>query len=108
MPERPHLGESYQGEFDCLNLQITLPAGTKPDDKLPVMIWFHGGGYVFGTANYSVLDGCGLANISSEIGCPTIFVTVNYRLGFFGFLASDDIKEDNATYGGGNGNQAIG
>ncbi|KAF5370761.1 hypothetical protein D9758_002121 [Tetrapyrgos nigripes] len=107
MPERPHLGESHQGEFDCLNLHITLPSGTKPEDKLPVMIWFHGGGFVFGTANYSVLDGRGVANISSDIGCPTIFVTVNYRLGFFGFLASDDIKEDNARYGGGNGNQAI-
>jgi carboxylesterase type B len=104
MPERPHVGESRPGEFDCLNLNVTLPAGTKPKDRLPVMIWFHGGGFVFGTANYSVLD---VANISSDIGCPTIFVTVNYRLGFLGFLASDDIKEDSAKFGGGNGNQAI-
>jgi len=38
---------------------------------------------------------------------PTIIVTMNYRVGFYGFLASEDIKADNAAFGGGNGNQGI-
>ncbi|KAI3620874.1 alpha beta-hydrolase [Moniliophthora roreri] len=108
MPERPHLGESLQDEFECLNLQITMPAGSKAGDKLPVMVWFHGGGFVFGTANYSVLDGRGISEISTQIGYPTVIVTCNYRLGWFGFLASDDICADREAFGGGNGNQGLG
>lgn len=44
---------------------------------------------------------------SKEINMPTIIVTLNYRVGFYGFLASDDIRDDNAQFGGGNGNQGI-
>ncbi|KAK7032079.1 hypothetical protein VNI00_013448 [Paramarasmius palmivorus] len=108
MPERPHLGESLQDEFACLTLNVTIPTGCQAGDKLPVMLWFHGGGFVFGTANYSVLDGRGVSEISSQIGCPTVFVTCNYRLGWFGFLASDDIRADRESLDGGNGNQGLG
>lgn len=38
---------------------------------------------------------------------PTIIVTMNYRVGMYGFLASGDIKADMAAHGGGNGNQGI-
>ena len=44
-------------------MQITLPPGTKPTDKLPVLVYVHGGAFIFGTGNYSILDGKALANL---------------------------------------------
>lgn len=107
MPLRPHLNESLIDELNCCNLQITLPSGCTSESKLPVLVFIHGGGFVFGTANYSILDGRPLAIRSSEAGMPTIIVTMNYRVGMYGFLASNDIREDMAAHGGGNGNQGI-
>ena len=53
----------YMDEWDSLNMQITLPPGTKPTDKLPVLVYVHGGAFIFGTGNYSILDGKALANL---------------------------------------------
>ncbi|WVQ85412.1 hypothetical protein IAT38_007577 [Cryptococcus sp. DSM 104549] len=97
MPERPALKYDdleIQDEFECCNLHITLPPGCSFDDELPVMVFIHGGGFVFGTANYSMLDGRHLAVLSAELGMPTIIITPNYRLGFYGFLASHDFAEE--------------
>ncbi|ORY26779.1 Alpha/Beta hydrolase protein [Naematelia encephala] len=107
MPARDHLGEAFIDEFECLNMQITLPRGCSPEDKLPVLVFIHGGGYVFGRSCYGVVDGRPLARRSIELGMPTIIITFNYRVGFYGFLASDDIRDDNKQYGGGNGNFGV-
>ncbi|ORY22903.1 Alpha/Beta hydrolase protein [Naematelia encephala] len=104
IPDRPNAGKMYIDEFDSFNLQITIPAGAKPTDRLPVLVYVHGGAFIFGTGNYSLLDGKALAKESVELGIPTIIITFNYRCGFFGFLCSSDIAEDNEQFGGGNGN----
>ncbi|MGV7219012.1 carboxylesterase/lipase family protein [Bradyrhizobium sp. UFLA05-112] len=64
---------------DCLTLNVFRPFGV--DGPLPVMVFFHDGGFVTGTANDPLLDGAKLAQDG------TIVVTVNYRLGVFGWLA---------------------
>lgn len=67
-----------QGE-DCLSLNIWSSA--EPGDNKPVMVWVHGGAYVLGSAGQPLYDGTVLAS-SGDL----VIVTVNYRLGAFGFL----------------------
>lgn len=85
-------------EFECLNLNITCPAGLTPQSRLPVMLWIHGGGEL-GCGSSWVYD-CGpLVQKSMQIGKPVILVTFNFRIGLFGFAASPMIREDNKSAG---------
>ncbi|PMD62990.1 alpha/beta-hydrolase [Hyaloscypha bicolor E] len=95
-------------EFQCLNLNITCPKGSKPEDRLPVMVWMHGGGNCVGTGADPGYDGAPLVNFSVNQKMPVVVVTINYRLGAFGFLASTAIREDNEAAGdSGVGNYGI-
>lgn len=67
-----------QGAEDCLYLNVYRPAGA--GEALPVIVWLHGGGFMNGSGN--AFDGSTLANTAHAI-----IVTVNYRLGPFGWLA---------------------
>jgi para-nitrobenzyl esterase len=97
---------------DCLTLNIWTPSLR---GKRPVMVWIHGGAFAIGAGHQSVYDGTHLASR----GC--VVVTINYRLGTFGFLALDGIatgaeglfdqiaalrwvKANIAAFGGGPGN----
>ena len=73
-------GTAEFGE-DCLVLNIYCNTGCT-DSKKPVMVWIHGGGFVAGSQATPVGD---LANITKQ--CPDIvFVSIDYRLGFLGFM----------------------
>jgi len=78
------------GREDCLTLNVFRPFGV--DGPLPVMVFIHGGGFVTGTANDPLLDGSRLAQAG------LIVVTVNYRLGAFGWLTQPALSD------GGSGN----
>lgn len=80
---------------DCLSLNIRRPAGTSPDEKLPVLFWIHGGGFEWGAAYQ--YEGSPLVQKSIDMDMPFIYVAVSYRLGGFGFLAGKEIKEDGAS-----------
>ena len=69
-----------QGE-DSLVLNIWAPSASEPGDRKPVMVWAHGGAYVLGSANQPLYQGRVLASEGD-----VVVVTVNYRLGAFGFL----------------------
>jgi para-nitrobenzyl esterase len=64
---------------DCLTLNVTVPAGTTPTSRLPVLVWIHGGGFNEGAG--ADVDPRRLARAG-----PLVVVTVNYRLGIFGFF----------------------
>ena len=66
---------------DCLFLNIWAPSGTTAGDAKPVMVWLHGGAYVLGSATQPLYNGKRLA-----AGGDVVVVTVNYRVGVFGFL----------------------
>ncbi|MFY1688248.1 carboxylesterase/lipase family protein [Plantactinospora sp. WMMB782] len=66
-----------QGSEDCLYLNVTRPA--KGRKARPVMVWLHGGGFTNGSGND--YDGSRIA-----VRGDVVVVTVNYRLGVFGFL----------------------
>ena len=65
---------------DCLTLSVWSP-GVQPSAKRPVMVWFHGGAFAYGTANAARLQGSRLATRGD-----VVVVTVNQRLNIFGFL----------------------
>jgi para-nitrobenzyl esterase len=66
---------------DCLSLNIWASSDTRPGDRKPVMVWLHGGAYVLGSGSQPLYDGGRLAG-SGDV----VVVTVNYRIGAFGFL----------------------
>ncbi|KAJ7740305.1 alpha/beta-hydrolase, partial [Mycena metata] len=76
---------------DCLFGNVYIPAGTTATSALPVLVFFHGGGFESGrTSKYPADD---LLLSSAE---PLIFATFEYRLGQFGFLAGTPVH-DNGT-----------
>ncbi|KAJ6469493.1 Alpha/Beta hydrolase protein [Mycena sanguinolenta] len=83
-----------QNEFECLNLNITCPAGLTPQSRLPVMLWIHGGGDR-GYGSSWVYDGGSIVRQSMAMQKSVMVVTFNFRIGLFGFAASPLIKEDN-------------
>lgn len=71
------------GDEDCLFLSVFSPANITTD--LPVLVWIHGGGYGSGEGNVY------LRNISSINNYSFVSVLIQYRLGAFGFLSSDEV-----------------
>lgn len=79
---------------DCLFLNVYAPADATDKSKLPVMFWIHGGGYSGGGSSEPRHNGDFLPLKG------VVLVTINYRLGVFGFLATADLaKEANGVAG---------
>ena len=66
---------------DCLYLNIWLNEDDKTEKK-PVMVWIHGGAYVFGSGSQASYSGANLVQAQSDI----IMVNLNYRLNMYGFM----------------------
>ncbi|KAM0328174.1 hypothetical protein ACHAQA_005581 [Verticillium albo-atrum] len=71
--------------YECLNLNIVRPANVRAGDKLPVVVWLHGGGFFAGFGAESNTNTSYVIKASVENKLPIISVTINYRLGFLGF-----------------------
>jgi para-nitrobenzyl esterase len=71
--------ESTMNE-DCLFLNVYAPAEAASDSKLPVLFWVHGGAFTNGAGSLAWYDGGSLTRRDAVV------VTINYRLGAFGFL----------------------
>ena len=80
---------------DCLYLNIWTPADAPPR-SLPVMVWFHGGSFESGSGAEPSCDGAALASLGAVV------VTLNYRLGIFGFLAHPSLTGESAEGSSGN------
>ena len=72
-------GKQVPESEDCLNLNVWTPAADSK--KRPVMVWVHGGAYITGSGASPLYDGSHLAKRGD-----VVIVTINYRLGIFGFL----------------------
>ncbi|KAH9848631.1 alpha/beta-hydrolase [Lenzites betulinus] len=73
------------GSEDCLKVNVYAPAGATSSDKLPVLVYIHGGGYVYGNpANWPFDD---WVHQSPNV----VIVSVYYRLDSFGFLAVPEL-----------------
>ena len=76
----PEEGQKEQSSEDCLYLNVNTPA-KNDTEKLPVMVWLHGGGLRYGNGNWQIYNSPGLPQHG------VVLVTVNSRLGELGLLA---------------------
>src|SRR5690554_5998334 len=79
---------------DSLYLNVTAP---KNADKLPVMVWFHGGGFTSLTCNTRPFN-----NPEALASKGVVQVSVNHRLGPFGYIAHPDLSAESGYNGSGN------
>ncbi|KAI1325174.1 alpha/beta-hydrolase [Xylariaceae sp. FL0255] len=80
---------------DCLTISVMRPINTSPDAKLPVLFWIYGGGFEVGSP--VPYNGSHLIPASIAQGTPIVLVTVNYRLGGFGFLPGEQVLADGVS-----------
>ncbi|MDE1965045.1 MAG: carboxylesterase family protein [Xanthomonadaceae bacterium] len=80
---------------DCLYLNVWAPAD-HGDGKRPVLVYFYGGGFLAGDGSEPRYDGASLA------AKGLVTVTVNYRLGVFGFLAAPALAAESPRHASGN------
>jgi para-nitrobenzyl esterase len=80
---------------DCLNMAIWIPAKSA-GKKIPVLVWFYGGGFVAGGNSELRYDGESLAKKG------IIVVSPNYRLGVFGFFSHPDLTKESGHAASGN------
>ncbi|KAF8272602.1 Alpha/Beta hydrolase protein [Lactarius quietus] len=83
-------GTIQDGE-DCLTLNVVAPPCVQQGPKLPVVVWIYGGGFENGAT--ILYDGGVIVQRSIALGKPVIYVSMNYRLAAFGFLASQEVKD---------------
>ena len=81
---------------DCLYLNVWTPPGATASSRLPVMVWIYGGGFVAGSASEPRQDGTALSRKG------VVVVSMNYRLGVFGFLAHPELTKASSTHASGN------
>jgi para-nitrobenzyl esterase len=80
---------------DCLYLNVWTPR-TQSSANLPVIVFVHGGGFVEGSGSIAVYDGTRLASTG------VVVVTINYRMGVFGFLAYPGLTAESRHHSSGN------
>lgn len=80
---------------DCLYLNVWT-AAKSAKEKRPVMVWIHGGGYTRGSGATPTYDGGNLAKKG------VVVVTINYRLGVFGFMAHPELTAESDVHSSGN------
>ena len=79
---------------DCLNMNIWTPKfAIKTHQKLPVVVFIHGGAFVLGSGSQNLYDGANFAKHGM------VFITVNYRLGILGFLHPEGKNNMSGNYG---------
>ena len=82
------------GSEDCLSLNVWVPANHP--GKLPVMVWIYGGGFVAGSTSEPRQDGTNLARQG------VVVVSMNYRLGIFGFFVHPELAKESGHNAAGN------
>ena len=80
---------------DCLYLNVWTPAKSSKE-RLPVLVYFFGGGFIAGDGSEARYDGASMARKG------IVALTVNYRLGVFGFLAHPELTKESPHHASGN------
>lgn len=81
----------YPNSEDCLTINVIRPAGTNESSNLPVAFWIHGGGLTMGAGSDQRYNMSFMIQNAVQIGKPFIGVSINYRLGPYGFFYNQDI-----------------
>ena len=93
-------GSTFNLSEDCLTLNVVRPTGTKASDSLPVLLWIYGGGLTSGSSADPQYNVSGILNVAQRIGQPMITISINYRLGLWGFLSSTQLLDEGSLNAG--------
>jgi para-nitrobenzyl esterase len=91
----PYLIEPSPISEDCLYLNVWTAAKTNKE-KLPVLVWIYGGGFTSGGSSCKIYDGTAMASKG------IVFVSINYRVGIFGFFAHPALSAESGRNASGN------
>ena len=82
------MGAGTRASEDCLFLNVWAPSGSVAGAGLPVLVWVHGGAYIFGSGSQPLYDARALVSGAADSGdgSGAVVVTLNYRMGALGFL----------------------
>ncbi|KAF5392122.1 hypothetical protein D9757_003310 [Collybiopsis confluens] len=86
----------FQLSEECLTLNVVRPEGVKEGSNVPVMLWIYGGGFIMGGSADHRYNGSWIVQRSVAMKQPIIFASFNYRVGPFGFLYSQEIKDEHS------------
>lgn len=90
-----------QGNYvseDCLTLNVVRPSKAASEgQKMPVLVWIHGGGLVMGGSSDRRYNQSFIAQQSADAGMPIVAVSINYRLASWGFLYGKEIQDSGNT-----------
>jgi para-nitrobenzyl esterase len=81
---------------DCLYLNLWMPENHPDQQKLPVMVWIHGGGFIAGSSSEPRQDA---GNLSKK---GVLIVSMNYRMGIFGFFSHPELSKESGHNASGN------
>jgi para-nitrobenzyl esterase len=93
--EMPGMVSGFPISEDCLYLNVLTPA-RQPDEKLPVMVWMHGGAYNMGCGNDKIWNNTRLPQYG------VVVVTLNHRLGPIGLLAHPALSKESPEHASSN------
>jgi para-nitrobenzyl esterase len=92
-PTSVYYGGTLSISEDCLTLNVWAPTGAQ---KLPVMVWIHGGSLVGGSGSEAMYDGTRIAQQG------VVYVSINYRVGLLGYLAHPALSAESSQRLSGN------
>lgn len=91
----PEWDDPAEQDEDCLHLNVWT-AAESADEKRPVMVWIHGGSLKHESGSVGAYGGANLARKG------VVAVTINYRLGPFGYLAHPELTQESEHHSSGN------
>ncbi|KAI1075348.1 alpha/beta-hydrolase [Whalleya microplaca] len=92
-------GQNFTLSEDCLTVNVVRPAGA-PSDALPVLVWIYGGGLYAGSTADQRYNLSGIVKVSQDIEQPIVAVSMNYRLGMYGFLQTPQLLAEGSSNAG--------
>ncbi|KAI1631563.1 lipase [Biscogniauxia mediterranea] len=92
-------GQNFTLSEDCLTINVVRPAGTG-NDSLPVLVWIYGGGLYTGSTADPRYNLSGVVKVGQDISQPVVAVSMNYRLGMWGFFQSAQVLAEGSSNAG--------
>ncbi|KAI1130999.1 Alpha/Beta hydrolase protein [Nemania abortiva] len=93
-------GSTFDLSEDCLTLNVIRPRNVSSSEKLPVLVWIYGGGLFSGSSADPQYNLSGLVRASQDAQHPIVAVSINYRVGLWGFLRSPQVLAEGSSNAG--------
>ncbi|KAK8115360.1 Carboxylesterase [Apiospora kogelbergensis] len=96
-------GSNFDLSEDCLTINVVRPTAAEVSaskEPLPVLVWIYGGGLSLGSTADPQYNLSGIVQASQDMGRPVVGVSMNYRLGMWGFLQTPQLLAEGSSNAG--------